>query len=462
LTRWGNVQGIGEQLSLQYSKDWLQPDFPDVFLSAYDRCRMATKKDRFQLAFTLGSVSYSLLDDHALVPTLLAFATIPAVRSLDRPPDFTSYDLSDGFTLSDTILDSIISSCSKDYEFSQERYLPAMIGEDEQTLGKRRYAAFEDKCCAEKQAIHDKLQVAWPREDPPALNTLQVNCYNLNELSGKLSPIFRSCWRNRRLKLHLDGLQGTLKRFYTPHPPSKLPSQFVLHSRFEDSDVVSLPSSIDAQYLFNRDPPVTSIYGSSQFLPNANRRDMVYPDSRVTARLQKLITDFRARGRDKFRCKYADDLDQSKSIYCDEKIVALPDSTPYTMELLLEYHSLHSRQFQDSLASISHALSPASAAENALYSAGLWPRVTPNFLFTRMASAAGGSFKLGKAWRATLVHLSQILLRLQRSRRLLVYAANENWVEFFKELESEEYEEFDPELYPDWLLIQVRDKDIDH
>jgi hypothetical protein len=75
-----------------------------------------------------------------------------------------------------------------------------------------------------------------------------------------------------------------------------------------------------------------------------------------------------------------------------------------------------------------------------------------------MASAAGDP--LGDAWRATLVHLSQVLLQLQRSRRLLVFAANKNWVEFFKELESEEYEGFDSELYPDWLLIQVRYNEI--
>ncbi|KAG1894556.1 uncharacterized protein F5891DRAFT_1152294 [Suillus fuscotomentosus] len=453
LTQWQNVQGIGEAFSLQYSKDWLQPTFSDVFLSAYDHCRRATKKDTSRLVFALASVAYSLLDDDALVPTLLAFATVPEIRSLGGPPKFTSYDLSDGFMLSDTRLDKIISSCSIDYENSQERHLPAMPGDDEKTLGQRRYSAFEDKCRSEKQVILSKVRGAWPCENPPALSTLKVKCYNLNELAGKLSPVFRSCWQNHHLKLHLDGLQGMLKRLYTPKPPSKLPSQYRLDSHLESSDVASPASSVDAQYLFNRDPPVTGMYGSSQVLPNAIRKDLVFPDSRVTARLQRLINDFRAQGSDKFRRKYADDLDQSMSIYCDEKIVAPPDSTPYTMELLLEYHSLHSLQFQDSLASISHALSPSSAAEDTLYNAGLWPRVTPNFLFTRMASAAGNS--LGKAWRATLVQLSQILLQLQHSRRLLVFAAKKNWVEFFKELESERCEGFDPELYSDWLLIQI-------
>ncbi|KAG1816760.1 uncharacterized protein BJ212DRAFT_1480619 [Suillus subaureus] len=453
LTQWQNFEGIGEPLSLQYSKDWLQPTFPDIFLSAYDRCRRATKKDTSQLVFTLASVSYSLLEDHALVSTLLTFATVPELRSLGGPPKFTSYNLSDGFMLSDTILDNIISSCTEDYEISQERHLPTMLGEDEKTLGRRRYSAFEDKCRSEKQVILSRVRDAWPSEDPPALNTLQVDCYNLSILSGKLSPVFRSCWRNRRLKLHLDSLQGTLNQFYTPNHPSKLPSQYDLEPHLEESDVVSPASSIDAQYLFGRDAPVISMH-EPQVLHKLSQRDSISPDSGVTTRLQQPINDFRARGSgDKFRCKYADDLDQSRSIYCDEKMVALPDPTPYTMDLLLECHSLHSWQFQDSLASISYALSPASAAENTLYNAGLWPRVTPNFLFTRMASAAGSS--LGKAWRATLIQLSQILLQLQRSRRLLVFAANKNWNEFFKELESEECAEFDPEPCPDWLLIQI-------
>ncbi|KAG1739525.1 hypothetical protein EDB19DRAFT_2025088 [Suillus lakei] len=453
LIQWKNVQGIDESsLNLRYCKGWLRP-FPDVFLSAYDRCRIATKTNIFQLVFTLASVSYGLLDDHAVIPTLLAFATVPEIRALGDPPEFASYDLSDGFIPSSAILGNIVSSCTKDYETSQERYLSAKRWEDDEALGRRRYSAFEDRCRSEKHLILSKIQDAWPCEDPPALTTLQANCYNLNELQGQLRPVFRSCWANHCLKQHVDVLQGTLNRSYAIHPPSKLPSQYDIYSHLEDSDVASPASTVDAQYLFDRNPPVIHTSGSSQVLPSSDRRDLLSPDTRVNARLQQLINDFRDRGSNKFRRNYANDLDQSRLIFCEEKLVALPDSAPYTMEALLDYHSLCSEQFQDALASIVLALSPASAAENALYKAGLWPRVTPNLLFTRMASASGGC--LGKAWRTSLVRLSQILLQLQRSRRLFMFAASKNWVEFFKELENEECEESDAELYPDWLLIQI-------
>ncbi|KAG2038864.1 hypothetical protein BDR03DRAFT_953798 [Suillus americanus] len=452
-TQWKKVQGIGESsLSLRYSKNWLRP-FHAIFLSAYDCCRIATKGDTFTLVFTLASVSYGLLDEHALVPTLLAFATIPEICTLGDPPEFASYDLSDGFVPSSATLDTIVSSCVKDYETSQERYLPERSWEDERALGRRRYSAFEDRCHSEKHLILSKLQAAWPCKDPPALNSLQANCYDLNELSKKLSPVYRSCWANRCLKQHFDVQQEILNRFHSTHPPSKLPSQYDLDFHLKDSGVASPASSVDDKYLFARNPPVICMDGSCHVLPISDRRDLVSPDTIVTARLQQLIDDFRDRGSNKFRRNYANDLDRSRSILCEEKLVASPDSTPYTMEVLLEYHSLHRRQFRDALASIVYVLSPVSVAENALYNAGLWPRVTPNLLFTRMASASGS--RLGKAWRTALVCLSQMLLQLQRSRRLFMFAASKNWGEFFKELENEECERSDSELYPDWLLIQI-------
>ena len=453
LTQQGDVEGVGEQalISLQYSTYWLQPTFPEVFISAYDLFRNATKKQAFRLVFTLASTAYSSLHNHALVPTLLAFATVPEICSLGRPPNFTSYDLSDGFTPSDVRLGNIISSCTIDYESSQERHLAAELGEDEKALGRRRYSTFADKCCSERQVILSTVCAAWPCEDPPTLNTLQASCYSLNELSRKLCTVFRSCWANRCLKQYLDVLQVILNRFYTPNLPSKLPSRYELHSYLDN--VTSPTSSVDAQYLFNGDPPVVCTFRTPQVLPNTNREGVVSPDSRVTARLQNLINNFRDRGSNKFLRNYANDLDRSRLIFCEEKLAAPPDLTAYTTEVLLEHHSLHSRRFQYSLTTIINALSPASVAEKALYNAGLWPRVTPNFLFSRVASVSGNT--LGKAWRTPLICLSQILLQFQRSRRLLVFAAKKNWVEFFKELENEECEGFDPELYPDWLLIQV-------
>ncbi|KAJ8593620.1 hypothetical protein M405DRAFT_839099 [Rhizopogon salebrosus TDB-379] len=311
MTQWEDVQGIGECLSLRYSKGWLKPSFPDVFLSAYDLCRSATKTQALQLAFTLASVAYSSDDIYVLIPTLLAFATVSDVRSMDGPPEFTSYDLSDGFIPSDAVLGYLITSCAIDFERSGERHLVAMPEEDEKALGRRRYSAFEDKCASEKQVLLSKLNAAWPCEDPPKLSRLQASCYNLDELSGKLRSVFHSCWKNRSLKQHLRALQVILNRTFTHHPPSKLPSQYAFDPCL--NYITSPTSSVDAQHLFNRKPPVirTLRVRSSQVLPKTNQRGPVSPYLGLTARLKKLINNFRDRGSNNFHRKYADDLDRS-------------------------------------------------------------------------------------------------------------------------------------------------------
>jgi len=458
LTSWGKVQGVCESLSLRYSKDWLQPAFPRIFLSACDRCHSATEKDKFKLMFTLASASYSSTEQqHTLIPTLLAFSTVPEIRNLPRLPEFTSYDFSDGFMPSRARLDNLVNSCKKEYKKNQYSHLAAIPGEGKKARQKRCRSAFDTTCHSQKQLILSRVWDAWPCENLPTFNTLHATCFDLEGLLKKLRPVFRSCWANRCLKEGLDIHQVTLNRFYLPDRPSKPRSRYNPHLNLDD--VTSPPSSVDAQYLFDKNPPVIRTLGSSRVSPITQRRDMVSADPGVaSSRLQKLINDFCARGSTKFHENYANDLDRSRSILCEERPIASPDPTAYTMEVLLEHHSLHSQRFQDSLATIIDVLSPASVIENALSNAGLWPRVTPNFLFDCMASISGSC--LGKAWRMALIRLSQILLQLQRSRRLLVFAANKNWVEFFKELENEGCEAFDPELYPDWLLIQVRYKEI--
>jgi len=455
LTKWTTFEGVSEPLDLHYSKDWLHPSFPDIFLSAYDQCRGATKMQVFQLVFTLASVSYGSHENDTLISTLLACATVPEVRNLTDPPTFASYDLSDGFIPCDVVLRKLITSCAIDFDCSQERRLVAKDGEDEIDLGRRRFSAFEARCDSEKETILREVNDAWPCEEPPTLDTLEVTCYKLGELSGKLRPIFRSCWANHLLKQHLDDLQGILNQFYVASPPSKLPSQYHLNPHFDC--VASPSSSVDAQWLFNRLPPAPRAPGTFTVLPNITQRNLsfLFPNSELTTRLQKLVINFRDRGSNKFHHKYADDLNISTMAFCTENVSVPLDPVLYITDtdFLLEHYRRHSVQFYESLRAVEAAISPAVDAESALYNAGLWPRVTPNFLFSHMASISGNH--LGRGWRTALIRLSQTLLRLQRSRRLLVFAANKSWVEFSKELENEECEGFDPESYPDWLLIQV-------
>ena len=82
------------------------------------------------------------------------------------------------------------------------------------------------------------------------------------------------------------------------------------------------------------------------------------------------------------------------------------------------------------------------------------PTITTDVLLRYLASASPIDIPL--SWKTCLTSLALILLDLQRSRRLLLFALDGLEEEFSKELENDVCDGWNPEDYPDWLLIQVR------
>ena len=79
--------------------------------------------------------------------------------------------------------------------------------------------------------------------------------------------------------------------------------------------------------------------------------------------------------------------------------------------------------------------------------------VTADVLLRYLASAS--LIEVPAHWRKCLTSFALLLLELQRSRRLLRFALNGLEEELSKELENEGCDGWNPEEFPDWLLIQV-------
>ena len=79
--------------------------------------------------------------------------------------------------------------------------------------------------------------------------------------------------------------------------------------------------------------------------------------------------------------------------------------------------------------------------------------ITADVLLRYLASASPVDIPL--TWKKCLTSLALLLLGLQRSRRLLRFALDGLEEEFSKELENDICDGWNPEEYPDWLLIQV-------
>ena len=93
---WTNVSGEAT-LSLQYTRSWLAPNLPSIWLQAYNLLRRGDEGKWYQLLFTLPAMAYSSPNLSDLVPVLVAFASHPQF-SFENPPLYKAYTLSDRYS----------------------------------------------------------------------------------------------------------------------------------------------------------------------------------------------------------------------------------------------------------------------------------------------------------------------------------------------------------------------------
>lgn len=76
-------------------------------------------RDKFGITIFLANLAHSKHGNIPLLHTLLAFATAPGLRDIQRP-DYESFDLSQGFEPDKARLTRIIETCKVPFEESPE------------------------------------------------------------------------------------------------------------------------------------------------------------------------------------------------------------------------------------------------------------------------------------------------------------------------------------------------------
>ena len=121
----------------------------------------------------------------------------------------------------------------------------------------------------------------------------------------------------------------------------------------------------------------------------------------------------------------------------------------------LQKHYMQCRvNYMVALGTLKRSLGPVTEREQVLEQFGHWPLITADILLQCLACASPAV--VPERWKKCMFSLAMLLLELQRARRLLRFALNGLEEEFSKELENEQCDGWNPEEYPDWLLIQVR------
>ena len=125
------------------------------------------------------------------------------------------------------------------------------------------------------------------------------------------------------------------------------------------------------------------------------------------------------------------------------------------IEVLEEHYAQSRSAYVKSLEILKERLGPTTSPyEQAHNQFGQWPPTTANLLLQYLASTS--QIDIPPGWRTCLTSLALLLLDLQRARRLLRFTLEGLEEDFLKELANDGCDGWDPEKYPDWLLIQVR------
>jgi hypothetical protein len=163
---WDCLKGPSQDISLSYSRDWLKPDLATTWISLYNLCRQSSNEpNRFRMVFSLSALAYGSPPNRDLIPTILAFATVPEFRNL-HPPSWLSYNLSRGFHPDTEILLDIVHRSVLSFEDSPESKLPCYYGENEVALQKRRFTSYKVRRDAQATEVITRLINQWPCEKP--------------------------------------------------------------------------------------------------------------------------------------------------------------------------------------------------------------------------------------------------------------------------------------------------------
>ena len=155
-----------------------------------------------------------------------------------------------------------------------------------------------------------------------------------------------------------------------------------------------------------------------------------------------------------FQREYLAHLDASAQCVRMEPRVGSRVAGDNLIGTLQEHYAQCRVKYIDSLKVLRKSLGPSmDPREQAIDRFGEWPLITGNVLLRYLASTS--PVAIPPHWKNCLISLAMLLLDLQRARRLLRFALDGDNEEFAKELENEGCDGWNPEEYPDWLLIQV-------
>ena len=453
MNSWGTVGSATNEVSLHYSRYWLEIDATRDWFVIYDLCRRAVngglQSMRIKLSFCLSAAAYSKSKYSDIASFFAVFSLDEHCRDLSPPPD-VSYTLSDGVAPRLAYLENLVSRSALSMELIPAHVLPveaATSRKARKRAERRRREEYNVAIKRESSPVASSILSQWPEYGSV---DFREQWFDKSECLRHIDEYFRSVSRNIQLRDHVLQLQSILENYENVRIPatssSGFSSQFITsHSKapsYSIRDVLLSRTNVptpSAERPFLGDIPLAT--------ETAGTMEPVNLDS-----LEILIEELRY-SRQPLLELYGNELNKSYRELMGRSATQYAQGAIPSHDLLFLYHVERSRKKVKIFSEISATLAPSQNVEKANAIAGLWPRITPRSLLRQLARDRIGA--LPDQWKVVITRYAICLLKYQQSRRLLELSSSQKHEEFRREAESVRSDVL-AESTPDWLLIQVR------
>ena len=439
--------GSGQSFSKGFDTTWLSSrsdTFPEYFCSLlewFQNCDM--KEDKYGIMMLLSTLSYSQDAKQGLVQALLVFANMPALRLIPIARHEV-YSLADGFEPAKQTLIRLGQGNLRPFESCPESRLPKFEDEDEDDADSRRLKLYHESCQRNCTYFAEELVAQWPRNDIQSPRRSSCNTYIVVETAMKECRNYFQSWsRNSAFRKQINQMQRILsslnliqtlpQKYSVPSTCNDYSSQQV-HLSFMDligqSEAPELPT-------FPRD-------GFEKWLTKKKTGDA---DSET---LRALLNDMASVTSTKHEQDYMQDLKESSEALSQAEDIE-PCLPVELRKCLKEWMMIAKRYLEDVSKLICDRLKTGT---HVIYQeAQMTPRLSPISILMHLASKKVS--RIGHNWKLALIHYAKAIAAVQRAERLLESCSSPDVV---NELKNTGHQNWDPSVYPDWLLMEIENK----
>ena len=400
--------------------------------------------DKYKILIFLSTLTYSQHAKQELIQTLLAFATVPELRTT-RPPDYASFQLSHGYGADRNKLVDAAKNKGRTFYSCPESNLPQLDYEtfaEADVRRRNKHQAAAEEC---RGRFVDALICQWPKENVCDPVDIDFNTYiYVNDAMKDIRVCFHRWYHNARFKEYIGKIQEILDDLnaadqellgYSFAQPHYRYCQKQNHIAF--SDIMSKP----APSL----PPICP----GKFDTWVGKQD---DKTENRSELQSLLSRLLSKGSGGYERRYARDLVKS--------FKSLPSSaegrlsrSPKKLKPLLEEHLTRCKKHVDGLYQIiCHRLeAQTSTTRQIACRARMWPRLSTISLLQCLARGKVASLR--DDWKSCLTEYGVAISNLQRAQRLLTCLGKAP--ELLSELANPGHQGWDPFHDTDWLLFEI-------